>query len=59
MAVRFDAAGDELNRTANVPSNSAFTYMLWSVIDLIIPDSSSTFQETSRPFLEKPVSRAN
>lgn len=33
MAVRFDAVGDQLNRTANLPPNGSFTYMLWAVID--------------------------
>lgn len=33
MAVRFDAVGDELNRTANISSNTAFTYMMWTVLD--------------------------
>lgn len=33
MAVRFDAVGDELNRTANLPPNSSFTYMMWAAAD--------------------------
>lgn len=33
MAIRFDAVGDQLNRTANLPPNGSFTYMLWAVID--------------------------
>lgn len=33
MAVRFDAVGDQLNRTANLPPNGSFTYMMWAVID--------------------------
>jgi hypothetical protein len=33
MAIRLDAVGEELNRTANLPTNTAFTYMIWSVLD--------------------------
>lgn len=33
MAVRFDAVGDTADRTANLPGNTAFTYLLWAVMD--------------------------
>lgn len=33
MSVRFDAAGDEANRTANLPPNAGFTYMVHAVLD--------------------------
>ena len=33
MAVKFDAVGDTLGRSASVPSNTACTYMMWAVRD--------------------------
>lgn len=42
MAVRFDAVGDQLNRTANLPPNGSFTYMMWAVIDNEL--SAGTYQ---------------
>lgn len=33
MAIRFDAVGDTLGRTASIPSNTACTYMMWAVRD--------------------------